>query len=238
LRKSLLAALLSISCATVGYRYFAGPVRPAPEEGQEEGVVVLDDGTVEHSIGRFEVGLRPMTDEELNRQFPTATKEGVNPYTYGHWRPLGEKWTPTRFTVFRLRVKNYEFPKVEVDPLKAEIVASNGRRYRPLSLLDLENFFSRYIVGCAGNPYGEFKERMDILKRTLYQKAPVFSGQEREGYIVFPPLHTDVTDFIVRLRDVVLRFDYMGEPLEAVDMAFHFEREVYRAREPKVARGE
>ncbi|HID11129.1 MAG TPA: hypothetical protein EYP17_07490 [Candidatus Latescibacteria bacterium] len=228
--------LLSVAgCGALGYRYFPGPVQPVPEEAQEKGVVVMDDGTVKHSIGRLEIDIRPMTDEELNRQFPTATRKGVNPYTYGYWRPSGEEWTPSRFTVFRLKVKNYEFPKIEVDPLKAEIVASNGRRYRPFSILELENYFYRYAIGYAGNKYGEFRERMDILNSTLYEKVPIFSGQEREGYIVFPPLHPDVRDFTVYLREVVLRFDYRNEPLETVDLSFHFQREVYKAREPRIA---
>ena len=233
-----LSFILSAGCGAFGYRTFSGPVQPAPEEAQGKGVAVMDDGTVKHSLGRLEIGLRPMTDEELNRQFQIASKEGVNPYTYGDWRPSGEKWTPSRFTVFRLRVKNYEFPKMEVDPLKAEIVASNGRRYKPFSRLDLENYYARYAIGYAGNTYRKFDKRKDILMRTFYQKTPIFSGQEQEGYIVFPPLHPDVESFSVHLKEIVLRFNYRNEPLETVDLSFHFQREVYKAREPRIVKGE
>jgi len=223
----LWALFIAAGCAVpVGYRYFPGPVCSVSEKGQAEGAVVMDDGTVQHSLGRLVIGLKPMADEELNRQFPTVTKEGLNPYTYGTWCPMGEKDTPRRFTVFRLNVKNYEFPKMEVDPIKAEIVTSNGRKYAPFNLLELDNYFSRYAAGYAGNPYKGFRVRMDILKKTLYPKDTVFSGQEQEGYIVFPPLPPDVTDFTVRLRDVVLRFDYRKEPLETVDLSFCFERKV------------
>ena len=233
----VLGFLLSAECGTLGYRSFSGPVQPAPEEAQGKGVAVMDDGTVKHAIGRLEIGLRPMTDEELNRQFPLASKEGVNPYTYGDWRPSGEKWTPSRFTVFRLSVKNYEFPKMEVDPLKTEMVTSNGRKYTPFTMLELKNYYTRYAIGYAGNTYKRFDERKDILTKTLYQRVPIFSGQEQVGYIVFPPLHPDVESFSVHLKEVVLKFDYRNEPLETVALSFHFRREVYRAREPRIVKG-
>ena len=38
----------------------------------------------------------------------------------------------------------------------------------------------------------------------------------------------DVTDFTVHLRGVVLRFDFRKEPLETVDLNFHFQREVHK----------
>ena len=233
----MLGFLLSSGCSALGYRSFSGPVQAASERVQGEGAAVMDDGTVRHSVGRLEIAVRPMTDAELNRQFPTASEERVNPYTYGDWQPSGESWTPSRFTLFRLNVKNYEFPKMEVDPLKAEIVASNGRRYRPFTMLELENYYTRYAIGYAGNTYARFDERKDILTKTLYQKLPIFSGQEQVGYIVFPPLHPDVERFSVHLKEVVLKFDFRNEPLETRDLSFHFRRELYRAREPGIARG-
>jgi hypothetical protein len=93
--------------------------------------------------------------------------------------------------------------------------------------LELDNYFCRYAEAYAGNPYRGFRERMDILKKTLYHKDLVFSGQEQEGYIVFPPFPPDVTDFTVHLRGVVLRSDFRKEPLETVDLSFHFQREVH-----------
>jgi len=231
----LVFSLLSAGCAHFGYRHFSGPVEPASEDRQQKGVVVMDDGTVVHSLRRLEVGLKPMSDEELNRQFLDASKGGVtatNPYTYGDWHPSGEKWTPSRFTVFRLKVKNYEFPKMEVDPLKAEIVTSNGRRYQPFSILELQNYFYRYAIGYAGNKYQRFDARVDILRQSLYRKDMIFSGQEQVGFIVFPPLHPDVEDFSVRLKDIVLEFDYRNEPVKSTDLTFRFHRETYQARHP------
>jgi hypothetical protein len=209
-------------------------VQPAPERAQGKGVAVMDDGTVKHSLGRLEISLRPITDEELNRQFPSASEERVNPYTYGDWSPSGEKWVPSRFTVFRLTVKNYEFPRMEVDPLKAKIVTTNGRRYGVFSLLELDNYYTRYAIGYGGNTYKEFNERKGILTQTFYRKGPIFSGQEQVGYIIFPPLHPDVDDFSVHLKGIVLRFDYRDEPTETVDMSFHFQREIYKALEPRI----
>ena len=79
-----------------------------------------------------------------------------------------------------------------------------------------------------------FRERRDLLKRTLYpEDEMIFSGQEREGYIVFYPLDFDVEDFEIHIRDMVLRFDYRNRPVETIDIAYPFTREVYLARQPK-----
>lgn len=238
----LLITLVIAGCAgyRFGYRNFSGPVEPQPESRQQEGAQVLDDGTVVQTLGRLEIGLRPMTDDELNRQFPEASTGGLNstnPYTYGDWRPSGQDWTPSRFTVFRLKVKNYEFPKMEVDPLKAELISSDGRHYEPFSFLELENYFYRYATGYAGNKYEDFDARTDILRQNTYRKGVIFSGQEPSiGYVVFPPLHSDVTDFTITLKDIVLEFDYRNEPVRTTDLTFHFQREIYQARQPMTSR--
>ena len=56
----------------------------------------------------------------------------------------------------------------------------------------------------------------------------VFSGQEVEGYVVFLPLHPDVKEVAVAMRDLVLRFDFKNEPVEKIDVAFSFHRDVGR----------
>lgn len=224
-------------CSGCGTHYFATALRPVPEEKQGLEMHVQDDGTVSYIYERLEVSVRPMTDEELNRQFSAQSRqdrESTNPYTHGNWRPRGQKWTPTRFTVFRLKVKNYTYPKMLVDPMNVVIVAANGREYRTLSLLELEQYYYPYARGYAGVEYARFEARKDILKQTLYKREDiVFSGQEKEGYIVFSELDHDVRDIAVHLNDIILRFNVMNEPIEMVDVAFQFQRDLYKAKEPR-----
>ncbi|RKY65211.1 MAG: hypothetical protein DRP99_00595 [Candidatus Latescibacterota bacterium] len=233
MKKGMALFLSSVILAGCGYRLYGGPLRPLDEAYQGPNVQVADDGTVTHVLGRLEISLRPMTDEELNHQFASASNRGkfsTNPYTYGNWKPMGAKRTPNRFTVFRLTVKNYAYPKVFVDPGKMLMVAENGRRYRSLSLEDLREYYYPFALAYAGNAYSQFEERMDILKRTLYFPNPVFSGQKREGYVVFPPLDDDVRRVTVYVKDVGLKFDAWGRPIEKVDLKFRFERELFKEK--------
>jgi hypothetical protein len=234
-----------------GYRHFAGPILPAPHQtppvvpasDQALQMKVGDDRSVTFVMDRLEVGLRPITDDILNRQFPnnSAFQEGFyqnpyfspdNPYTYGDWRPPEQDWAPNRFTIFLLRVKNYAFPKVLVDPSNVQLTATNGRNYQALSLKALVEYHWPYAVAYGGNTYARFEERKDILKSTLFRGDMIFSGQEVEGYIVFPALDRDVEAFTVWVERIVLRFDYRNEPVETIDIPYRFHREVYMARRP------
>jgi hypothetical protein len=101
----LLAAVLS--SAGCAYRYYATALKPLGEAQQGTGRTVADDGTVTFTQGRLEVSLRPMTDEELNRQFSAMSHGGprsTNPYTFGDSKVFRTDETPQRFTVFRLKV--------------------------------------------------------------------------------------------------------------------------------------
>ena len=77
--------------------------------------------------------MRPMTADELNRRFQSYSVAGVhstNPYTYGNAeRP--EQESEDRFTVFLLSVKNYEYPKVYVDPRNIALYADNDASTGP-----------------------------------------------------------------------------------------------------------
>jgi len=214
-------------------RYFAGSLYPTAE--QTAGMRVSDDGTVTYTRGRLTVSLRPMTDEQLNRQFPALSAAGArstNPYTYGNWAPMGERWTPSRFTVLWLKVSNYEYPKVQLDPTRITIITTNRRRYRALRLDELSEYYRAYALGLAGNAWGRFQERVDVLRRTMYAGAAVFSGQEAEGFVVFPPLDDDVVQLTVTVPDVALRFNYLDEPVETADLQYVFAREVVRGMQP------
>ena len=231
-RAFLVLFLLLLGCG----RYFAGPIRPVSEDRQKSNMTVKDDGSISYIYERLEINLRPVSDEELNRQFSAHSTEGAestNPYTYGNWKPMGDTHTPQRFTVFGLKVKNYTYPKMRVDPYKLELVSENRRQYSALTLETLLGYYRAFSVAQAGNPYVRFTDRKDILRRTLYpDKRMLFSGQEEEGFIVFPKLDDDVKDFSVTLRDVVLRFDYQDIPVEKTALTFHFHREIYKGYYP------
>jgi hypothetical protein len=240
------ALLLFCSCGTkFGYRHFAGPIVPAAEGTGEKEYVVGDDRSITFLRDRLEVTLVPLTAEVLNRQFATesTTPPGFrqpnpyaaahNPYTYGDWKPPGEEQAPERFTVFLLKVKNYAYPKVKIDPANIAIVAANGRRYQALSLAALVEYYLPYAVAYAGNSRANVTGRRDLLRKTLYDASFVFSGQEKEGYLVFPALDRDTAEFEVRIDEMTLRFDYKGEPVDKVDIPYRFHREVYMARRPR-----
>ena len=62
----------------------------------------------------------------------------------------------------------------------------------------------------------------------MFVDEQVFSAQEREGYLVFEPLAPDVDELTVHIPDVVVRFDYKGDPTERVDVEMRFERNIGR----------
>lgn len=227
----VLVLLVGFSGCEYGYRYYADSLRPLDERGQEAGMTVSDDGTVTYLADRLEISVRPLSDEELNRQFPHQSVRGTestNPYTFGDWEDPSTGTTPRRFTVFRLKVKNYQYPKILIDPAKTQIVSDTGRTYSSLSQLDVEEYYRKYITGYVGRLYSTYQERKDLLKRTLYPGEVVFSGQENEGFIVFADLHPEVRRIRLRLDDVALRFNFRDEPVEMVDIEYVFEREVGR----------
>ncbi len=217
--------LLTLGC---GYSYYAEPLQPLGSQAPH--LEVQDDGGVHFTQGRLEVRVRPMTEDELNRRFQSASVQGVhstNPYTYGNAeRP--EQESEDRFTVFLLSVKNYEYPKVLVDPMKIALYADNGREYWSLDLLQLANYYRAYAQGYRGNEHARFRERQDLLNRTMFPKEMIFSGQELEGFLVFRSLHSDVSNLTLTIHGAVTRFDYRDEPVEKVDISYRFGREVGR----------
>ncbi len=234
----LLAALYLLVLAgclsQVGLRRFATFPEPMPQ--QDEAMTVLDDGAIVYAKDRLEISLQVLDDGFLNRQFAANSRKGAestNPYTYGDWKPWGQNWTPARFTVVLLKVKNYEYPKVFIDPSALVITTSNNRVYNALDGGQLEDYFSPYLRAYAGNQRQQFEATTDLLKRTVYPPDMVFSGQESTGYIIFPVLHRDVSDFTVSVPDMAVRFDYKGEPVETLDLGFKFQREIYYALHPR-----
>ena len=69
-RATSLAALAALCLvASCAWRPYTGDVYPSVEEIQGPNMSVADDGTVTWIQERLEVRLRPVTDDELNRQF-------------------------------------------------------------------------------------------------------------------------------------------------------------------------
>ena len=249
---SLLCAvpLLVAGCGhELGYRHFAGPILPAAGLDESEEFVVRDDRSITFVKDRLEITVLPLTVEMLNRQLaghsqkpdgfhePNPYLTPTNPYTYGDWKPGWEEDYPTRFTVFALKVKNYAYPKVRLDPSSIEITVPNGRRYESYTRLALDEYYSTYAIGYAGNTFLPFRERRDLILRTLYPADEmVFSGQEKEGFIAFAPLASDVEAFDVWIEGMVLRFDYRDQPVETIDITYSFTREVYLAKHRRVER--
>ncbi len=232
----LWALLLFPGCS---YRYYAGELKPMSESEQGANKTVADDGTVSYKQARLEISLRPMSDEELNRQFSAYSNEGAdsrNPYTFGNSTYFRTGETPQRFTVFRAFISNYEYPKVYLDPKKVYITTSNGRKYYALTREQLSIYYRRYIQGggggnepgVSGNAHNVWKERDGILRRSMFVDELVFSAQENEGYLVFEPLAADVGQLTVHIPDVVVRYDYKGDPVETVEVEMFFEREIGR----------
>ena len=234
---SLLCSLLLFSGCS--HRYYAEDLKPVSEAEQGENKTVADDGTVAYKQARLEISLRPMTDEELNRQFSAYSSEGAdsrNPYTFGNSTYFRTGETPQRFTVFRAFVSNYEYPKVYLDPTQVYITTSNGRKYYALTRDQISIYYRRYVQGgtggnapgVSGNAHSVWKERDGIMRRTMYVDEQVFSAQESEGFLVFEPLAPDVDELTVHIPDVIVRYDYKGDPLERVDVEMSFERKIGR----------
>ncbi len=220
----------------IGQRQFAASPEPAP--AQSEGMVVQDDGSIIFVKDRLEISLHLLGDDYLNRQFPSASNKGVrstNPYTYGDWKPWGQEWTPQRFTVALVNVKNYAYPKIFIDPKNIYITTSNRRAYERLNKGLLEDHFSSYLRAYSGLQRRTYESISDLLTRTLYPADLVFSGQESSGYVVFPVLDGDVSEFTVHLPRVVLRFDYKSDPVETIDLAYKFHRDLYKGIHPREA---
>jgi len=157
------------------------PLRPASE--QAEGMTVAEDGWVRFAQDRLRVYLRPMTAEELSRLFPVQAQ--------GAFQDL---------TVFRLKVSNYQYPKVRIDPASIVLRSADGREWRSLA----PALFDRTYP--------------------LPEANDVFSGQEASGYVWFKALDADVRDIQVTVKDVVLRFNFRGEPVQTVDVTYRFGR--------------
>ena len=125
IKLKILPAFLLVSIGLIsalsgcGYNYYTGPLRP--DDQQATSMTVADDGTVTFVQDRFEVHLKPMTDEELNRQFFNNSQAGpksTNPYTFGNSVFWGSNKEKQRFAVFKLSVKTTLIPRLRLIPVR------------------------------------------------------------------------------------------------------------------------
>ena len=238
---SLAALALFVGC---GHYQIPGNFEPleagqqkAPGEGTS--MKVLDDGTVTFVQNRLEVSVRPMTDEEINRQYPAQSSDASgpsdelpsNPFTYGNWIDARTGKSPQRLSIFKINIKNYEYPKVKLDPLMVTIKSSNGRSYYPWGDYDVEEYFRRFPLAFNGLGYLRFDERRDLYTQAKYPDDEFcFSGQEVEGYVIFSKIHNDVEEIAVEIPQFGLRYNYRNEPIETMDLSFRFKREVQHVK--------
>ena len=246
IRRFFVRPLALVSALIWGCGYYLIPARFEPfdaelqaEPGAAATMAVFDDGTVAYVLDRLEVSVRPMTDAELNRQFPSFSKDGggpaaplpTNPFTFGDWTDPRTGRSPQRFSVFKISVKNYEYPKLKFDPLEVTIESGNGRTYYPWGNFDFKEYFRRFAPAHSGLGKMRFNERQDMINHTKYPDDEfVFSGQTVEGFIVFEKIHDDVREIAFHIPNVGTRYDFRSEPVETVDLVYRFKRDLHKVR--------
>jgi len=181
------------------------------------------------------IEVEAMTDEALNALFPEeSSKEeySTNPYTYGNWVDPAYGYTPNRFTTFRVTVYNYTFAKVLLNPLEGVLYTDQGDKLHAYGIEatspygSFEQYYKR-LRGQSGNEYYRYDQRIGILRSYNYgNNELIFKGEQYGGLIVFDPLPENVKQVTLVLRDVVLRFDAFGRPLEQIEIPFVFNRHI------------
>ena len=239
---SILAAVaLLLGC---GHYLIPGRFQPLEVAQQQTDIQgssmkILDDGTVTFVQNRLEVSVRPMTDEEINRQFPAESTNASgpadelpsNPFTYGNWIDPRTGKAPQRLSIFKITVKNYEYPKVKFDPLMVTVESANGRIYYPWGGYDVEEYFRRFPLAFNGLGWVRYDARKDLYSNAKYPDDEFcFSGQEVSGYVVFSKIHDDVAEIAVEIPEFGLRYNFRNEPIETIDLSFRFKRDLKKVK--------
>ena len=239
-------SILAATALLLGCGHYLIPGRFQPLEIAQQqtdiqgsSMKILDDGTVTFVQNRLEVSVRPMTDEEINRQFPAESTNASgpadelpsNPFTYGNWIDPRTGKAPQRLSIFKITVKNYEYPKVKFDPLMVTVESANGRIYYPWGGYDVEEYFRRFPIAFNGLGWVRYDARKDIYSRTKYPDDEFcFSGQEVSGYVVFSKIHDDVSEIAVEIPEFGLRYNFRNEPIETIDLSFRFKRDIKKVK--------
>lgn len=196
-----------------------------------------EDGAIAYDLEGLKIVVKPMTDEKLNKMFPDISykeEASTNPYTYGNWIDPDLGYTPNRFTVFVVKVFNYAQPKVNFDPLKAELISKRGDRFlpyarekkdNPTSDRNFESYYEK-VKGSSGVERNRFEARLGMVRQTLFTEGPIFKGDKKDGFLVFDPLIEAIDEVTLTLKDFVLKYDANNWPLEKIDIPFNFKREL------------
>ncbi|MEW6750447.1 MAG: AgmX/PglI C-terminal domain-containing protein [Candidatus Latescibacterota bacterium] len=211
-----------------------------PAAVQAQGCAAAPDGSLIWSRGDLQVVVQPMSDAELNRLFPEESSQGeysINPYTFGDYVDPDVGYVRNRFTVFRVTVRNGEYAKVELDPLRALLTTDRRgevvQAYGILAGAAPRTFEAYYRARRrpSGNEYYRFNMRMGIVRSNNYGvDEQVFKGESYGGFIVFDPLPDAVRQARLTLRNLVLKFSAFGVPLESVDLVFAFQRRLVESQ--------
>ena len=227
---------LLVGCSLIFPSRIERTIQLVAQEGQEGDYRKGEDGSVSYLMEGLRIEVKYMTDRELNELFPQESnleEYSINPYTYGNHVDPAVGYVQNRFTVFRVGVHNSTFAKVELDPLKAVLTTDReGEVHNSYSVLQTprrKNFESYYraLRGPSGNDYYRYNMRMGLVRSNNYGiDEKIFKGESYEGFIVFESLDDEVETVRLQLRDFVLKFNAFNQPIETVDIAFAFDRQV------------
>ena len=232
LRFGMLMALTFLAaCFTVPKVEYRSVLEP--KESEREGHSIGDEGVTSYSLEGSRIDVQYMTDSALNEMFPKDSKGGklsTNPYTYGDWIDPNLGYVPNRLTVFNVLVYNYTFSRLVLDPLKVILLTDRGdhmESYTVSPVADrksLEGYY-RVLKGISGNEYFRFSTRVGIARWSTYGEDEVlFKGENYSGFIVFDPLHSEVRNVRLILKEFAYKFDASGKPIETIDIPFDFSR--------------
>ncbi len=236
LRFGMLMALTSLAaCLTVPKAEYRSVLEP--KESEREGHSIGDGGIASYDLEGSPIDVQYMTDSALNEMFPEESKGGEfssNPYTYGDWVDPNFGYVPNRFTVFNVSVINYTFSKMRLDPLKVILLTDRGDRMESYTVSpaadrkSLESYY-RSILGISGNEHFRFLTRIGIARWSTYgEDEVIYKGENYGGFIVFDPLHSEVRNVRLILKELAYKFDASGKPIDTIDLSFDFSRTVLR----------
>lgn len=244
----LLAALVVASCSLLFPPRLERTLLLLPMAVGDRGDYSLSDAVVSYETQGLRIEVEQMTDRALNEQFPEESAHGrysTNPYTYGDLVDPAVGYVRSRFTVFRVTVHNLGLARVELRPQRCLVTTNrSGERLEPYGIeagagtRSLESYY-RSRQGTSGNEHYRFGQRLAIVRTTAFlSDEPIQRGESYGGYIVFDPLEDGVEEVTLHIRDLAVRYNAFGKPLQTMDAAFRFRTEIsvqaYREQDARV----
>lgn len=178
----------------------------------------------------FRLKLRLLSDDQLNQEYDRYTfrEPNLNPFTYGRDRDLDLGYTPPRFTVLQVTVFNQGFPKVQIDPAQITLRTDRGEvlEYWDVLKREAKHSFEAYYMdrrGEGGNEEYFYSQRLGVVREALFRRHTwVYKGDTYTGKVAFAPLHREVKEVVLQVRDIVLRVDAFDRPKETAAAEFRF----------------